>query len=442
MTTTESRLSEFGAFIQTKLKIFSSGFVLSQAPTYDTWRKHFIQKRLNLGFSLALVSYFTFSLSQINNFFFNPEHFHASWLVTQIFVELGLIVGLFILRTPLGHQHPAWMFLLFSWLVTISPQIRGTLGGVARASIIEWPLMFFSQATLIPVYWPLHLISQLGVFIYYQGSQILFNLKVELPANWMTADFLFLYLFWICLICNLSVYLYDRLARSEFNSRKALEKAYIQVKEEQERSESLLLNILPHSIAQRLKLKPSTIADSFTDAGVLFGDIVGFTELSGQFDPPELVNLLNQIFSEFDHLAELHGLEKIKTIGDSYMVVSGLPIPHDDYAEAIANMALDMQKTLREFNLKTEQNFHIRIGIATGPVVAGVIGIKKFIYDLWGDTVNIASRMESHGIADEIQVTETTYLVLKQNYRFEKRGIIEVKGKGKMTTYLLKGKQT
>jgi class 3 adenylate cyclase len=442
MTTTDSRLSEFGAFIQTKWKIFSADFVLSQAPTYDSWRKHFIQKRLNLGFVLALVSYFTFSVSEINNFFFHPEHFQPSWLATQIVVEGGLIIGLVILRTPLGHQHSASMFLLFSWLVTITPQIRETLTGVARASIIEWPLMFFSQATLIPVYWPLHLISQLGVFVYYQGSQILLNLRVELPADWMTADFLFLYLFWICLICNLSVYLYDRLARSEFNSRKSLEKAYIQVKEEQERSESLLLNILPHSIAQRLKLQPTTIADSFTDAGVLFADIVGFTELSGRFNPAELVDLLNQIFSKFDHLAELHGLEKIKTIGDAYMVVSGLPFPQDDYAEAIANMALDMQKTLREFNLKTEQNFHIRIGIATGPVVAGVIGIKKFIYDLWGDTVNIASRMESHGIADQIQVTETTYLVLKQNYRFEKRGIIEVKGKGQMTTYLLKGKQT
>ncbi|HAO13317.1 MAG TPA: adenylate/guanylate cyclase domain-containing protein, partial [Planktothrix sp. UBA8407] len=324
MTTTDSRLSEFGAFIQTKWKIFSSDFVLSQAPTYDTWRKHLIRKRLNLGFSLALLSYFTFSVSEINNFFFNPENFHPSWLATQIVVECGLIIGLLILRTPLGQKHPASMFLLFSWLVTITPQIRETLSGVARASIIEWPLMFFSQATLIPVYWPLHLISQLGVFVYYQGTKILLNLKVELPADWMTADFLFLYLFWICLICNLSVYLYDRLARSEFNSRKALEKAYIQVKEEQERSESLLLNILPHSIAQRLKLQPSTIADSFTDAGVLFADIVGFTELSGRFDPPQLVDLLNQIFSEFDHLAELHGLEKIKTIGDAYMVVSGL----------------------------------------------------------------------------------------------------------------------
>jgi len=157
MTTTDSRLSEFGAFIQTKWKIFSSDFVLSQAPTYDTWRKHLIRKRLNLGFSLALLSYFTFSVSEINNFFFNPENFHPSWLATQIVVECGLIIGLLILRTPLGQKHPASMFLLFSWLVTITPQIRETLSGVARASIIEWPLMFFSQATLIPVYWPLHL---------------------------------------------------------------------------------------------------------------------------------------------------------------------------------------------------------------------------------------------------------------------------------------------
>lgn len=442
MTTTDSRLSEIGAFIQTNLKKFSSNLAPTKAQTYDDWRKHFIHQRLSLGFTLALISYFTFTISEVNNFFFNRDYFHPSWLATQVIVESGLILGLVILRTPLGIKYPGRMFLLFSWLVTITPQIRETLGGMARASIIEWPLMFFSQATLIPVYWPLHLISQLGVFVYYQGSQILFNLKVVLPADWMTANFLFLYLFWICLICNLSVYLYDRLARSEFKSRQALEKAYDQVKEEQERSESLLLNILPHSIAQRLKLQPSTIADSFTDAGVLFADIVGFTELSGQFNPAELVNLLNQIFSEFDHLAELHGLEKIKTIGDSYMVVSGLPIPHDDYAEAIADMALDMQRTLKEFNVKTQQNFHIRIGIATGPVVAGVIGIKKFIYDLWGDTVNLASRMESHGITDEIQVTETTYLALKEQYQFEKRGTILVKGKGEMTTYLLKGKKT
>jgi class 3 adenylate cyclase len=442
MTITDSRLSEIGAFIQTNLKKFSSNLAPTKAQTYDDWRKHFIYQRLNLGLTLALISYFTFTLSQINNFFFHPDRFQSSWLATQVAAELGLIIGLVLLRTSLGKKYPGLIFLLFSWVVTITPQIRGNLNGISTASIIEWSLMFFSQATLIPVYWPLHFISQLGVLIYYHGSQILFNLKLELPTDWMTAEFLFLYLFWICLICNLSVYLYERLARSEFKSRQALEQAYEQVKEEQERSESLLLNILPHTIAQRLKQQPSTIADSFTDAAVLFADIVGFTELSGRFEPAELVNLLNQIFCEFDHLAELHELEKIKTIGDAYMVVSGLPIPRDDYAEAMADMALDMQRTLKEFNVKTQQNFHIRIGIATGPVVAGVIGIKKFIYDLWGDTVNLASRMESHGLTDEIQVTEATYLALNERYQFEKRGTILVKGKGEMTTYLLKGKIT
>ncbi|MFM6356132.1 MAG: adenylate/guanylate cyclase domain-containing protein, partial [Planktothrix sp.] len=332
MAITDSRLSEIGAFIQTNLKKFSSNLAPTKAQTYDDWRKHFIYQRLSLGFTLALISYFTFTVSQINNFFFHPDHFQAEWVVTQVVAELGLMIGLVLLRTPFGMKYPGLMFLVFSWVVTITPQIRGNLNGIASASIIEWPLMFFSQATLIPVYWPLHFISQLGVLIYYHGSQMLLNLKLVLPAPWMTAEFLFLYLFWICLICNLSVYLYERLARSEFKSRQALEQAYEQVKEEQERSESLLLNILPHTIAQRLKQQPSTIADSFTDAAVLFADIVGFTELSGRFDPAELVNLLNQIFSEFDYLAELHGLEKIKTIGDAYMVVSGLPIPRDDYA--------------------------------------------------------------------------------------------------------------
>ncbi len=441
MTKAGVKVSGFSASLKRKFQAILPTIDPSHAPNYETWRQRFMHQRLSLGFFLALVSYFTFSLSEINNFLFQPHNFHPSWLLTQVIVEIGLILGLVLLRTPLGVKHPAFMFLLFSWLVTITPQIRETLTGIARASIIEWPLMFFSQATLIPVYWPLHLVSQLGVFFYYHGTQVLLNLEVQQPADWMTPEFLFLYLFWICFICNLSVYLYDRLAKSEFQFRRSLEEAYQQVKLEQERSETLLLNILPHPIAQRLKEQPSTIADSFTEAAVLFADIVGFTELSGKFEPSHLVNLLNHIFSEFDHLAEVHNLEKIKTIGDAYMVVSGLPVPRADYAESLADMALDMQRSLKEFNRKNDQNFKIRIGIATGPVIAGVIGIKKFIYDLWGDTVNIASRMESHGIADEIQVTETTYSVLQDQYIFEKRGTIPIKGKGEMTTYLLKGKK-
>jgi PAS domain S-box-containing protein len=209
---------------------------------------------------------------------------------------------------------------------------------------------------------------------------------------------------------------------------------------EQEQAERLLLNILPKVIAQRLKQLESTIADNFEEVTVLFADIVGFTELSARFPPAQVVELLNRIFSAFDELSDYYALEKIKTIGDAYMVVGGLPTPRLDHAEAIANMALDMQQVITKFNSQNNQTLSIRIGINTGPVVAGVIGIKKFSYDLWGDTVNIASRMESQGLPDKIQVTEFTYKKLQDNYLFEERGTIQVKGKGKMTTYFLKGK--
>lgn len=209
---------------------------------------------------------------------------------------------------------------------------------------------------------------------------------------------------------------------------------------QQEQSELLLLNILPEPIAQRLKLHPRTIADSFEEVTVLFADIVGFTELSARISPTELVELLNQIFSAFDYLAEKHELEKIKTIGDSYMVVGGLPVPRSDHTEAVAEMALDMMQAIHKFNARTGESFQMRVGISTGPVVAGVIGLKKFIYDLWGDTVNTASRMESQGVPGAIQVTAGTYERLRDKYQFEERGTIHVKGKGEMTTYLLTGR--
>jgi len=210
---------------------------------------------------------------------------------------------------------------------------------------------------------------------------------------------------------------------------------------EQAKSERLLLNILPAPIAQQLKEEERTIADNFAEVTVMFADIVGFTELASQTRPIELVEILNVIFSEFDQLTEEHGLEKIKTIGDAYMVVGGLPVQKPNHAEAIAAMALDMQDSITEFCKDTGKALSIRIGINTGPVIAGIIGTKKFIYDLWGDTVNIASRMESHGIPGSIQVTEATYNRLRKEYLFEERGPIQVKGKGKMNCYLLKGKK-
>lgn len=208
---------------------------------------------------------------------------------------------------------------------------------------------------------------------------------------------------------------------------------------QQENSERLLLNILPEAIAKRLKQGDITIADSFGEATVLFADIVGFTYISSAIPPEAVVELLNQIFSTFDQLAEKYGLEKIKTIGDAYMVVGGVPNPRFDHVEAVAEMGLAMQEVITQFKTPTGEVFRLRIGIHTGPVVAGVIGIKKFIYDLWGDTVNIASRMEAQGQEDQIQVTETIYARLKNQYNFECRGTIFVKGKGNMTTYFLTG---
>jgi class 3 adenylate cyclase len=209
---------------------------------------------------------------------------------------------------------------------------------------------------------------------------------------------------------------------------------------EREKSERLLLNILPKAIAAQLKESSSAIAEHFDEASILFADIVGFTPLSAKMSASELVALLNQIFSQFDELATQHGLEKIKTIGDSYMVVGGVPIPQNNHAEAIAQMALDMQQAIGQFQTQTGEPFQIRCGIATGPVVAGVIGTTKFIYDLWGDAVNIASRMESQGLPGQIQVTAETYQRLKSNYLFTERGTVAIRGKGEMLTYWLTGK--
>jgi adenylate cyclase len=224
----------------------------------------------------------------------------------------------------------------------------------------------------------------------------------------------------------------------QFIKRKQAEAA---LKQEQQETERLLLNILPKEIAEKLKGETQTIADSFDNVTVLFADLVGFTQLASELSAIEIVEILNIIFSQFDYLIEQYDLEKIKTIGDAYMIVGGLPTPNPLHETAMIKMALDMQKSITEFNRKTQNDLSLRIGIHTGSVVAGVIGTKKFIYDLWGDTVNIASRMESQGIAGKIQVTEDIYQRLKDSYLFEKRGAINIKGKGEMLTYFLLGKK-
>jgi class 3 adenylate cyclase len=209
---------------------------------------------------------------------------------------------------------------------------------------------------------------------------------------------------------------------------------------EQERSERLLLNVLPAPIAARLKAGEAVIADAFPEVTVLFADLVDFTRRSRQISPAQVVAALNELFSAFDQLAQRHGLEKIKTIGDAYMVAGGLPQPRPDHAEAIAEMALGIREEVARRTDPSGQPLAVRIGIDTGPVEAGVIGTAKFSYDLWGDTVNTASRMESHGVAGCIQVTARTYQRLRDGYQFQLRGPIQVRGMGEMVTYFLVGR--
>ena len=203
---------------------------------------------------------------------------------------------------------------------------------------------------------------------------------------------------------------------------------------EQMKSEKLMLNILPKPIADRLKRGEKNIAGSYPEVTVLFSDLVGFTKMSAKKTAPELVKLLNDIFSRFDKRAELLGLEKIKTIGDAYMAVGGLPIPRSDHAEIVADMALGMYEDLADFNQANQQEIQMRIGIHSGPVVAGVIGFTKFSYDLWGNTVNTASRMESTSGNGRIQVSAITHQLLKEHFVLEEREMIECKGLGPMLT--------
>ena len=226
----------------------------------------------------------------------------------------------------------------------------------------------------------------------------------------------------------------------------ALEKKYFhdkeikyqkQIKIEQEKSDKLLLNILPESIAERLKNGESLIADDFEDSTVLFADLAGFTKLSSTISATDVVMQLNSIFSLFDGLLIKYSLEKIKTIGDCYMLAGGLPKPDKNHADSVARMALEMLDIIKEINTKTNQSLKVRIGINSGPVAAGVIGKEKFIYDLWGDTVNVASRMETFGSNSKIHVSSSTYLQLKDYYNFTKRDKINIPGKGAMQTYFL-----
>jgi adenylate cyclase len=397
--------------------------------SHRLWRQRFLHKRLSLGLGLGMLYFCGLSGVYLIQIALGTRAIDVA-LLKNLVTALSMVTWLGWLQTPVGVRYSALAFLGLSWSITILTNVPSFLGGVVIPDLKGWTITFFAQATIIPFCWPLHWVSHLGAYaFFFMASWLVHHRFTPIDGS---IDLLF-DMAAISAMSTLVVYLYERLSKVEFETRQKL-------RLEQKRSEQLLLNVLPASIAQRLLHHHQTIADNFAEVSVLFTDIVGFTQLSSQMAPAEVVELLNQVFSRFDELAETYGLEKIKTIGDAYMVVAGLPDHREDHAGAIVEMALAMQQSLAVVNQQTGYSLQMRTGIHTGPVVAGVIGLKKFAYDLWGDTVNVASRMESHGLPGEIQVSQSTYDCLRHHYLFEEREKLLIKGKGEMTTYLVRGK--
>lgn len=346
--------------------------------------------------------------------------------VAYMIVGVVIIVGLAFVK-PLWGTYDRFFFVISLLVVPTHLLIHAKLGGfVESGGILLWGLAHPVMSNLI-----LHgSRSALGWFAFFFVNLLiaiavtpLLTPTPHLPPVVLLSAFALSLGLISFIITAITAYFVSR-----------LESAYRLLRGEQEKSENLLLNILPKDIAAILKNESRVIADSFDGASILFADVVGFTPMSAQMTAVELVELLNEVFTHFDTLAEKYGLEKIKTIGDCYMVASGVPRPRPDHAQVLTQMALDMQAYVaqREFR---GRKLAFRIGINSGPVVAGVIGRKKFIYDLWGDAVNTASRMESHGRGGLIQITRSTYELIHPDFACEPHGTVNVKGKGEMEVW-------
>ena len=351
----------------------------------------------NLAIYLKTANFDAFRLIQLSIFLFLP--FVAQWSMGNFITASG--VSLWGLLAPVGA-------VLF-----IGPR--------------ESAAWFFAY---------LFLTALSGGFDYYLADSVI-STQPKIPTQ-ITIFFFALNFAAVSTI----VYLLLRYSATEkLRAQASLEETFRMLQIEQDRSERLLLNILPGAIAERLKNSNQTIADGFADVTVMFVDIVNFTKVAEGLTPQQVFTMLNKIFSSFDELAEKHGMEKIKTIGDAYMVAGGLDSGRSDYSDAIVDMAVEMRDLLhRDFNVN-QMHLEVRIGIGTGPVVAGVVGKKKFIYDLWGDTVNIASRITSEGVPGMVQVDEATYRRLHERFDFHEPQTIYLKGKGNMIVYRLIGRK-
>ena len=397
-----------------------------------------VRRFARFSVTLSVVAYLSYAL---HDALVIPEARAGAWLVRFAVCGPLLALVLALVFTNRSHTRHQPVMLLFGLTVNLGVI---WIGALARATTQAGFFLYTSYAVVFVAIGPFLGRMNVKTQVAYTVSSIaLYNVFDALVAKAPSMVLLSLNVALLTLgtIGALAAHQLELQARLTFLQRKIIREQMHALDVERTRSESLLLNILPRAIADRLKRNPGVIADRFETGTVLFSDIVGFTELSAKLAPDELVRRLDAVFTRFDEIADELRLEKIKTIGDAYMVAGGLPMPRDDHAEAVCEMALRMRDALTDLEKDIGGRLDVRIGVHTGAMVAGVIGKKKFIYDVWGDTVNTASRMESHGAPGKIQVSEATYEQTSTLFEFEPRGEITVKGKGTMKTWFLVGRR-
>ena len=397
-----------------------------------------LQKSLMI-FATGLIS-FTSMLWLFIYWQLGPQFSSTIPFLYQLLLVGNLLVYLKTLKFDVFRQIQISLFLFMPFVAQWSMGNFITASGVSLWALlapIGAVLFIGAREALAWFIAYLFLTALSGSFDYYLADSLP-TTQIKVPTQ--TSVFFFALNFAAVSTIVFLLLRYSATERQKIQAR--LEEAHQLLQVEQGRSERLLLNILPGSIAERLKNSNQTIADGFADVSVMFVDIVNFTRIAEGLSPQQVFSMLNRIFSSFDELAEQYGLEKIKTIGDAYMVAGGLNDQRSDYSEALVDLALEMRDLLEHDFHVNQMRLEVRIGIGTGPVVAGVVGKKKFIYDLWGDTVNIASRITSEGVPGMVQVDEATYRRLAQRFDFHEPQTIYLKGKGNMVVYRVIARKT
>lgn len=354
----------------------------------------------------------------------------AASLISFFFSLFAFACLLYINRTH-SYRKPLFILTLLGLILPFSHTL--ILGGIWNSgAVIIWSSMIPIGALLF--YRHKQAILWWAAYLALLIASALLQPIVEAPNNLPPALIRLFFILNVGIVSSITLIVLGYFLRQK-------DEAYRRLRIEEEKAENLLLNILPKEIAAILKDREQTIADHFDGASVLFADLVGFTPLTAHMAPVEMVNLLNEIFSHFDTLVEKYGIEKIRTIGDNYMAAAGVPRSQPDHAHRLAGMALEMQQYIQEQWNSSRFPIQFRVGINSGPVIGGVIGRKKFVYDVWGDAVNIASRMESQGLPGQIQITQATYELICKDFICESRGKLQVKGRDEIETWFLIGER-